>query len=54
MLFRRVVQRHAKRNAQDTTLLRAFVVLLRHLASLRDEDIAQAARLSRPLYLPGA
>jgi hypothetical protein len=49
MLFRRVVQRHAKRNAQDATLVRAFVVLLRHLASPSDDGIARAARLSRPI-----
>jgi hypothetical protein len=48
MLFRRVVQRHAKRNAQDATLARPVVVLVRHLASLRDVGVAPAARLSRP------
>jgi len=48
MLFRRVVQRHAKRNAQDATLARPFVVLVRHLASLRDDGVTRAARLFRP------
>jgi hypothetical protein len=47
MLFRCVVQRHAKRNARDATLACAFVALARHLPGQRDGCGARAARLSR-------
>jgi hypothetical protein len=49
MLFPCAVQRHAKRNAQDATLAHAFVVLVRHLASLRHDGVARAVTLSRPV-----
>jgi hypothetical protein len=44
MLFRCVVQRHAKRNAWNATLARAFVALARHVRRRRQGCDARAAR----------
>ncbi|WP_139178149.1 MULTISPECIES: hypothetical protein [unclassified Janthinobacterium] len=51
MLFRPVVQRHAKRNAQDATLATAFVVLARQVRLPRQGRHALAGGMLQPVFV---